>query len=102
MKDLAPVDVIEKKIIVVRDEKVMIDADLAALYGVATKVLNQAVKRNRARFPEDFTFQLTKEEKQKVVTNCDHLRLLLRELNEIIRLNKSNLYVTIEVKDGRP
>ncbi len=76
MKDLLPTEVIEKKIILVRGEKVMIDADLAALYGVATKVLNQAVKRNRARFPEDFTFQLSADEKEEVVTNCDHLRQL--------------------------
>jgi len=45
-----------------RGQKVMLDFDLAALYGVATKVLNQAVKRNRERFPEDFMFQLTAEE----------------------------------------
>lgn len=45
-----------------RGEKVLLDADLAALYGVATKALNQAVKRNRERFPEDFMFQLTAEE----------------------------------------
>ena len=51
----------------------MIDRDLAELYGVETKALNQAVKRNIARFPEDFMFQLTKEEKTEEVTNCDHL-----------------------------
>lgn len=54
----------------------MLDADLADLYGVPTKVLNQAVKRNADRFPPDFMFQLTAEEKQKVVTTCDHLRKL--------------------------
>ena len=54
----------------------MIDADLADLYGVPTKALNQAVKRNADRFPEDFLFQLTKEEKTEVVTNCDHLARL--------------------------
>ena len=46
----------------VRDEKVMFDADLAKLYGVGTRVLNQAVRRNRDRFPEDFAFQLTRKE----------------------------------------
>src|ERR1700738_3004850 len=45
-----------------RGEKVMLDSDLAALYGVATKVLNQAIKRNAKRFPDDFMFQLTAEE----------------------------------------
>ena len=54
----------------------MIDRDLAELYGVATKVLNQAVKRNIERFPEDFMFQLTDEEQTELVTNCDHLKKL--------------------------
>jgi len=54
----------------------MIDYDLAALYGVSTKVLNQAVKRNINRFPEDFMFRLTRQEKEEVVTNCDHLKTL--------------------------
>jgi len=76
MKALIPAEMIEKKILLIRGEKVMIDADIASLYGVATKVLNQAVKRNIERFPEDFMFQLTKEEKEEVVTNCDHLRQL--------------------------
>jgi len=54
----------------------MIDADLAELYGVLTKALNQAVKRNAQRFPADFMFQLTIAEKLKVVTDCDHLAKL--------------------------
>lgn len=54
----------------------MIDSDLAELYGVETKKLNQAVKRNIERFPEDFMFQLTDEEQKDVVTNCDHLKKL--------------------------
>lgn len=52
----------------------MLDVDLANLYGVTTKQLNQQVKRNSERFPDDFMFQLTESEKDKVVTNCDHLR----------------------------
>ena len=54
----------------------MLDRDLAYLYGVSTKVLNQAVKRNLERFPDDFMFQLTKEEKDELVTNCDRLKSL--------------------------
>ena len=54
----------------------MLDADLAEFYGVATKRLNEQVKRNKDRFPEDFMFQLTKEEKKEVVANCDHLSML--------------------------
>ena len=57
-----PVDRIEKAILLIRGQKVMLDADLAALYGVETRVLVQAVKRNLERFPEDFMFQLSKEE----------------------------------------
>ena len=53
---------IESLIYIIRDQQVMLDSDLARLYGVETKVLNQAVKRNIKRFPEDFMFQLTKEE----------------------------------------
>lgn len=62
MKALVPVEIIEKKILLIRGEKVMIDADLADLYEVPVKVLNQAVKRNMGRFPADFMFQLSKEE----------------------------------------
>lgn len=54
----------------------MLDRDLAELYGVETRVINQAVTRNRERFPEDFVFQLTKDERDEVITICDHLRLL--------------------------
>lgn len=59
-----------------RGFKVMIDADLAMLYGVPTKVLKQQVKRNIERFPEDFMFELTKTEKDELVTNCDRLSVL--------------------------
>ena len=59
---LIPVRRIERKILLLRGEKVMLDRDLAELYGVETKVLNQAVKRNLERFPSDFMFQLSKEE----------------------------------------
>jgi len=64
---------VERRILLIRGQKVMLDSDLAKLYGVGTKVLNQAVKRNRERFPEDFMFRLTLKEKGEVVTNCDHL-----------------------------
>ena len=76
MGALIPRDRIEKTILVIRGHKVMVDADLAELYGVSTKVLNQAVKRSDDRFPKDFIFRLTWQEKLEVVTNCDHLRNL--------------------------
>src|SRR5690606_29065960 len=62
---------IENKIFVFRDTQVMIDRDLAEMYQVETKVLNQAVKRNIERFPQQFRFQLTNNEKMELVTNCD-------------------------------
>lgn len=62
MKALLPIEVIERKILLIRGKKVMLDSDLAELYGVETFNLNKAVKRNIDRFPEDFMFQLTKEE----------------------------------------
>jgi hypothetical protein len=67
---------LESLILTLRGKKVILDADLAALYGVPNKALNQAVKRNSDRFPADFLFQLTETEKTEVVTNCDHLARL--------------------------
>ena len=64
---------INRGILFVRGQKVMLDADLADMYGVKTKRLNEQVKRNIQRFPADFMFQLSDEEKQEVVAKCDHL-----------------------------
>lgn len=61
-QSLIPVERIDRAIILIRGQKVMLDKDLAALYGVATKTLNRAVQRNLDRFPEDFMFQLAAEE----------------------------------------
>lgn len=66
MKAPIPVETIERKILLIRGEKVMLDAYLAELYGVETRVLNQAVRRNITRFPEDFMFQLSKEEDESL------------------------------------
>ncbi len=67
---------IDTRIQHIRGAKVIIDADLADLYGVSTKALNQAVKRNILRFPADFLFRLSAQEKAEVVTHCDHLHKL--------------------------
>ena len=67
---------IEKLIITVRGEQVLIDQDIARLYGVTTKRLNEQAKRNSARFPSNFRFELTEEERDEVVANCDHLQSL--------------------------
>lgn len=62
MSENTPIEIIENKVYVIRGQRVMLDKDLAWLYQVETRVLNQAVKRNSERFPEDFMFQLTQEE----------------------------------------
>ena len=77
---LLPDELIINKIILLRDQKVLVDRDLAELYGVDTRTLNQAVKRNLKRFPEDFMFQMTKEEfeiwrSQIVISNNDKMGL---------------------------
>lgn len=67
---------LDRRIITIRERKVILDADLAELYGVTTKALNQAVKRNMERFPSDFSFLLSPPDKAEVVTVCDHLARL--------------------------
>ncbi|MFH1860793.1 MAG: ORF6N domain-containing protein [bacterium] len=69
MDQLIPIEGIEAKILLIRGQKVMLDRDLAELYGVETRVLIQAVKRNIERFPEDFMFQLTKEEFEILISH---------------------------------
>lgn len=73
---LIPLEVIESKILLIREQKVMLDSDLAQLYGVSTKRLNEQVKRNIKRFPNDFIFKLSRKGKNEVVANCDHLNKL--------------------------
>ncbi len=75
-KSVVPVGKIENRILLIKGEKVIIDADLAEFYGVPTKRLNEQVKRNKDRFPHDFMFQLSPDEKAEVVANCDHLENL--------------------------
>ena len=67
-KELVPYELIENKIYLIRGQKVMLDKDLAVLYGVKTFVLNQAIKRNITRFPEDFMFRLTVEEFNNLIS----------------------------------
>lgn len=68
MKELIPVEIIERKIYLIRGEKVMLSMHLAGLYGVETRALNQAVKRNIHRFPEDFMFQISEPEAEQLVS----------------------------------
>lgn len=67
---------IQRRILWIRGEKVIIDADLAKVYGVPTRRLNEQVRRNLARFPEDFVFRLNAAEKAEVIAKCDHLTKL--------------------------
>ena len=67
---------IEQRIFLIRGKKVMLDHDLAILYGVKTHRLNEQVKRNIKRFPDDFMLQLTDQEKTEVIANCDNLKML--------------------------
>jgi hypothetical protein len=71
MSELVSIEVITSKIFIIRGKKVMLDRDLAQLYGVTTKRLNEQVKRNIKRFPDDFMLQLTKYEKDELVAICD-------------------------------
>jgi phage regulator Rha-like protein len=74
--NIVPVATVERRILLIRGQKVILDADLADLYGTTTKRLKEQVRRNRERFPLDFLFELTFNEKAKVVANCDHLKNL--------------------------
>ena len=76
MNEIVTLDVLKERIFTIRNKRVMIDRDLAELYGVSTKKLNQAVKRNIMRFPSDFMFQLTDKEQNELVTICDRLHNL--------------------------
>jgi hypothetical protein len=75
-KTIVKVGKIQQRILLIRGEKVIIDADLAEAYGIPTRRLNEQVKRNKERFPQDFMFQLTNDEKAEVIANCDHLNKL--------------------------
>jgi phage regulator Rha-like protein len=76
MKDIISLETIEQKIFLIRGHKVMIDRDIARLYGVETKYLNRQVRRNIERFPEEFMFNLTREEKDELVTICHRFKTM--------------------------
>jgi hypothetical protein len=73
--NLVPAERIEKSILLIRGQKVMLDKDLADLYGVETRALNQAVRRNMERFPKDFMFVLTREEIMRISQNVTSSRI---------------------------
>lgn len=83
---IIPVERVERSIYLIRGHKVMLDRDLAALYGVETKALNQAVKRNTGRFPSDFVFRLSKDETKELVTICDQFQTLKHSTSNPFRV----------------
>ena len=87
-RSLIPTEKIDRAILIIRGHKVMLDSDLAEIYGVKTSRLNEQVKRNKDRFPNDFMFQLTSHEKQEVIANCDHL--------EKLKFSRTNPYAFTE------
>src|SRR3989338_1426686 len=76
MKAIIPQETIEQRIFLIRNQKVIVDRDLAELYGVETKHLNRQVKRNIQRFPEEFMLQLTIEERNQLVTICHRFKTM--------------------------
>ena len=74
MNELVPISTIENRIYTIRGVQVMIDRDIAELYGVETKRINEQVKRNQERFPESFCFKLTELEKEQLVAKCDRFK----------------------------
>ena len=88
MAAILPSEKIDRAILFLRGQKVMLDSDLAEIYGVKTSRLNEQVKRNIDRFPADFMFQLTDKEKEEVIANCDHL--------ENIKFSRTNPYAFTE------
>lgn len=86
-------DQVQEKIIEVRKQQVIIDADVAELYGVGTKQINQAVSRNPDKFPAGYIISLTKQEKEGVVTNCDHLQSLKFSPNLPNAFTEKGLYM---------
>ena len=80
----------------------MIDADLADLYGVPKKRLNEQVKRNIKRFPKDFMFKLSRAEKQEVVAKCDHLSSIRMRLSHNLRIVSQSLSKTDNINQNHP
>ena len=88
MKALVPIEIIEGKILFIRGQKVMLDRDLAQLYGVETRVLNQAVRRNIERFPSDFMLTLTRDEIMRIS------QIVISSGHETIKFSKNVMAFT--------
>jgi hypothetical protein len=100
VEELSNSDVIRSRIFTIRGVQVMLDRDLAELYGVATKVLNQAVKRNIERFPSEFTFLITSDEMIELVTNCDRFKNMKHSVLPLIAQKRKDVEVVV-IKNSR-
>ncbi len=85
MKDIIKRKNIENKIFEIRSRKVIIDSDLAELYGAKNYRLNEQVSRNSGKFPKNFMFRLTKDEVREVIAKCDHLSDILVSYREYLQ-----------------
>ena len=88
MSDIIPLEAIERRILLIRGQKVMLDRDLAQLYGVETRVLNQAIRRNIDRFPADFMFTLTRDEIMRIS------QIVISSSHETIKFSKNVMAFT--------
>lgn len=88
---------ISSRIFTLRGEQVMLDRDLAELYGVTTKRLNEQVKRNRERFPSDFMFQLDEKEKSELVAKCDRFKTLKHSTANPYAFTEQGIYMLASV-----
>ena len=89
-------DTIQSRILTIRGQQVIMDADLAEFYQVKTIALNQAVKRNEVRFPQRYRFQLTEDEKQELITNCDRFKSLKQKLGVFFDGQMFDAFVLVE------
>lgn len=91
---------VQDKVLQLRNENVIIDSDVATLYGVETKRINEAVKNNPEKFPEGYVFKLTQQEKTEVVENFDHLNQLKFSKVEPRAFTERGLYMLATILKG--
>lgn len=96
-------DQVQEKIIRIRNQKVIVDADVAELYGAETKRINEAVKNNPEKFPKGYLFELNKREKNEAVENFDRFKKLKHSIVPLKAFTEKGLYMlaTVTLRDGR-
>lgn len=90
---IQPIEEIKSRLLVVRGRLALLDRDVAAIYGVTTKAINQAVKRNEAKFPIDYRFALQENEVKQLVTNCDRFKTLKHSTSAPYAFTEKGLYM---------